>query len=137
VRNIAALAEMGCGIDLDDFGTGNASIGSIRRFAVRRIKIDRSFVTHVDQDRDQQKMIGALVSLADRLGLETLAEGVENAAEHAILAQLGCGHVQGFGIARPMPQDEMQAWARDYLAKAPALPQLAKRGGKRVAGEDR
>ena len=137
VRNIAALAEMGCGIDLDDFGTGNASIGSIRRFAVRRIKIDRSFVTHVDSDRDQQKMIEALVSLADRLGLETLAEGVENPAEHAILAQLGCKHVQGFGIARPMPQDEMRAWVLVYMAKAPAVPQLARRAGKRVAGEDR
>ncbi|HEX9858346.1 MAG TPA: bifunctional diguanylate cyclase/phosphodiesterase, partial [Paracoccaceae bacterium] len=62
VHNIAALAQVGCGVDLDDFGTGHASITNIRRFAVRRIKIDRSFVTRVDEDRDQQRMISAVLS---------------------------------------------------------------------------
>jgi EAL domain-containing protein (putative c-di-GMP-specific phosphodiesterase class I)/GGDEF domain-containing protein len=127
VRNIAALADMGCGIDLDDFGTGHASIGSIRRFAVRRIKIDRSFVTHVDQDRDQQKMISALVSLADRLGLDTLAEGVETRAEHAMLAQLGCRHVQGYGLARPMPVEETLAWIQTHEATRVSAPRIGKR----------
>ncbi|MDZ4135370.1 MAG: bifunctional diguanylate cyclase/phosphodiesterase, partial [Paracoccaceae bacterium] len=63
VHNIAALAKLGCGVDLDDFGTGHASITNIRRFAVRRIKIDRSFVTKLDEDRDQQKMVSAILSL--------------------------------------------------------------------------
>ena len=76
-RNIRRIADMGCGVDLDDFGTGNASITSIRRFALRRLKIDRSFVREVDQNRDQQKLVTAILSLAERLGLETLAEGVE------------------------------------------------------------
>jgi diguanylate cyclase len=130
VRNIAGLAAMGCGIDLDDFGTGNASIGSIRRFTVRRIKIDRSFVTRVDEDREQQKMIAALVSLADRLGLETVAEGVESGAEHAMLAQLGCAHVQGFGIARPMPFEETEAWMRARLAGVTPAPRIGKRAAR-------
>ena len=94
---------MGCGIDLDDFGTGHASITNIRRFDLRRLKIDRSFVTRVDEDREQQKIVSAILSMAERLGLETLAEGVETPGEHAMLSQLGCGHVQGFGIGRPMP----------------------------------
>jgi predicted signal transduction protein with EAL and GGDEF domain len=110
VSNIAAVARMGCGIDLDDFGVGHASITNIRRFAVRRIKIDRSFVTRLDEDREQQRIVSAVLSLAERLGLETLAEGVETAGEHAMLAQLGCGHVQGYGIARPMPFDETGDW---------------------------
>lgn len=124
VHNIAALARLGCGIDLDDFGTGHASITSIRRFAVRRIKIDRSFVTKVDEDREQQKVVSAVLSLAERLGLETLAEGVETQAELSMLGQLGCGHVQGFGIARPMPLEETADWIARHRAQVIAAPKI-------------
>jgi len=127
VSNISALARMGCGIDLDDFGTGHASITSIRRFAVRRIKIDRSFVTKVDEDRDQQKMVSAILSMAERLGLHTLAEGVETPGEHTMLAQLGCGDVQGFGIARPMPVDETMDWIERHRARPSAAPRISHR----------
>jgi len=124
VHNIAALSRMGCGIDLDDFGTGHASITNIRRFAVRRIKIDRSFVTRVDEDREQQKMVSAILSLAEQLGMETLAEGVETPGEHAMLAQLGCGHVQGFGLARPMPFDETVDWIARHRTRTAAPPRI-------------
>ena len=93
IRNLAGLARLGCCLDLDDFGTGNASITSIRRFAIERIKIDRSFVTHIDEDPEQQKMVAAILTMADRLGLDTLAEGVETPEEQRMLLQLGCGHV--------------------------------------------
>jgi diguanylate cyclase (GGDEF)-like protein len=127
VANIAALAAMGCGIDLDDFGTGHASITTIRRFAVRRLKIDRSFVTRVDQDREQQKLVSAIVSLAERLGLETLAEGVETASEHAMLSQLGCGHVQGYGLARPMPMEEASDWILRHMQRQDRIPRIGAR----------
>ena len=120
-RNIARIAQLGCGVDLDDFGTGNASITSIRRFALQRLKIDRSFVRDIDTDRGQQKLVTAILSLAEKLGLDTLAEGVETRGEHAMLAQLGCGHVQGYVIARPMPFDEVAPWLvrhRENLARA-------------------
>jgi diguanylate cyclase (GGDEF)-like protein len=117
VRNIAALARMGCGIDLDDFGTGHTSIANLRRFAVRRLKIDRSFVTRVDESREQQEIVAAILSLAERLNLDTLAEGVETAGQQAMLAQLGCGHLQGFGIARPMPFDDTPDWIRRHIAR--------------------
>lgn len=113
-RNIARIAQLGCGVDLDDFGTGNASITSIRRFALQRLKIDRSFVRDIDTDRGQQKLVTAILSLAEKLGLETLAEGVETRGEHAMLAQLGCGHVQGYVIARPMPFDDVAPWLARY-----------------------
>lgn len=124
-RNIAALSRFGCVIDLDDFGTGHASISNIRRFDVHRIKIDRSFITHVDTDRDQQNMVAAILTMAERLGLDTLGEGVESHGEHAMLAQLGCNHVQGYSIARPMPLEETAAWItahRDKIAEAQVLP---------------
>ncbi len=125
VANIAALARLGCGIDLDDFGTGHASITSIRRFAIRRLKIDRSFVTRVDEDRGQQRMIAAILSMAERLELSTLAEGVETAAEHAMLAQLGCNDVQGFGIARPMPIEDTSGWIAAERRKIGKLPRIS------------
>ena len=75
-RNINALGALGCRIDLDDFGTGNASIASIRRFSVSRIKIDRSFVMKADRDPEQQHMISAILTMAERLQVETLAEGI-------------------------------------------------------------
>ena len=127
VSNIAAIAQMGCGVDLDDFGTGHASITSIRRFQVRRIKIDRSFVTKVDEDREQQKIVSAVLSMAERLGMETLAEGVETQGEHAMMAQLGCGHVQGFGIARPMPVEETMDWIARHIVRQSAAPRIGNR----------
>ncbi|NEX46931.1 putative bifunctional diguanylate cyclase/phosphodiesterase [Pseudotabrizicola algicola] len=110
VTNLARLAALGCGIDLDDFGTGHASIANIRRFAVRRIKVDRCFVQRCDTDADQKRMVAAILSMCEQLGLETLAEGVETPGEHATVAQLGCGHVQGFGISRPMALEETFGW---------------------------
>lgn len=110
VTNLARIAELGCGIDLDDFGTGQASIANIRRFGVRRIKVDRCFVTRSDTDPEQKRMIAAILSMCEQLGLDTVAEGVETPGEHATVAQLGCGHVQGFGIGRPMAIDETFGW---------------------------
>lgn len=128
-RNIVELGHIGCQIDLDDFGTGHASITSLRRFTVHRLKIDRSFVTRVDRDEDQQRMLAAVLGMADRLGLETLAEGVESVGEHALLAQLGCDHVQGFGIARPMPADQIVDWARDHAGRIADAQRLGRSAG--------
>jgi diguanylate cyclase (GGDEF)-like protein len=123
-RNLTALTDLGIAFDLDDFGTGTASIAAIRRFSVDRIKIDRSFVSRVDTDPAQQEMAAAILSMAERLKLDTIAEGVESAGEHAMLAQLGCAAVQGFGIAPPMPFDETIGWLQRHnalIAEAPAL----------------
>lgn len=117
IGNLAALAQMGCRIDLDDFGTGHASITTIRKFSAERIKIDRSFVTGLDSDPEQRAMVSAILLMADRLGLETLAEGVETDSERAALTQMGCGHLQGFAIGRPMTHEGATAWIESYLEK--------------------
>ncbi|MCU0902160.1 MAG: bifunctional diguanylate cyclase/phosphodiesterase [Cypionkella sp.] len=126
-RNLAGLTRLGCPLDLDDFGTGHASLASIRRFGVGRIKIDRSFVTHVHEDREQQRTIAAILSMAEQLGLETLAEGVELQEEHNMLAQLGCKHVQGYVIARPMAFDDVVPWLTHYRATLRPLPRIGSR----------
>lgn len=126
-HNIIGLSKLGCRIDLDDFGTGHASIASIRRFKISRIKIDRSFVMKADRDPEQQRLIGAVLTMAERLDLETLAEGVETVGEHALLAQLGCDHVQGFGIGRPMPFDQTIDWITAHQAKLQDAPKIGKK----------
>ncbi|MEM9584688.1 MAG: bifunctional diguanylate cyclase/phosphodiesterase [Pseudomonadota bacterium] len=109
-RNIRALGSQGFRIDLDDFGTGHASLANIRRFAVDRIKIDRTFLANADTDPEQQRMIAAIIGLGERLDIDTLAEGVETLGEQSILSQLGCTHLQGFAIARPMPFEQTEDW---------------------------
>ena len=128
-NNIRSLSEIGCQIDLDDFGTGHASIASIRRFAVNRIKIDRSFVTKIDEDADQQKMLSAILMMAERLELETLAEGVESLGERSVLSQLGCGHIQGFGLARPMPFNDTIVWITKHNEKLKSAPHIGRKAG--------
>jgi len=126
IGNLAALADLGCGIDLDDFGTGYASITNIRRFSVGRIKIDRSFITGIDTDAEQRNMVAAIITMADRLSVQTLAEGVETRGEKATLQSLGCHDAQGFQIARPMPIQETVEWATAYFQHTRAPIQLSK-----------
>lgn len=126
VTNLSALSRHGFGIDLDDFGTGQASITNIRRFSIRRIKIDRSFVSRVDADPEQKKIVTGILMLCDQLGLQTVAEGVETPGEHGTLAQLGCTVLQGFGIARPMAMEETFGWIERTQAAYRPLPPLGR-----------
>jgi diguanylate cyclase (GGDEF)-like protein len=112
VQNINELARIGFQIDLDDFGTGHASISNLKKFHVSCIKIDRAFVTAIDVDEDQQKISGAMINLAKSLGMESLAEGVETKEEFIKLFALGCDYVQGYYIARPMPLEDTTEWLR-------------------------
>ncbi|SPF77389.1 putative signaling protein [Aliiroseovarius pelagivivens] len=125
-RNINALARMGCNIDLDDFGTGHASIAHIRRFNLNRIKIDRSFVTHVDTDTNQQNMISAILTMAKQLKIGALAEGVETHGEYTKLGELGCSDVQGYAVAKPMPMDAISLWIRNHKSTSDRIHHIPK-----------
>lgn len=107
---IARLSSAGCKIDLDDFGTGHASLSNLLLFQVDRLKIDRSFISNLHRKPDQRKMTEALVRLAETLGIETLGEGVEDREDWQLLSDLGCQSLQGFGIGHPMPLHEISAW---------------------------
>lgn len=128
-RNVTSLSKLGCCIDLDDFGTGHASIASIKRFDVSRIKIDRSFVAKADRDASQQQLVSAILTMAERLNLETLAEGVETKGEHALMAQLGCDHVQGFGIGKPIPFEKTLDWIAGHQNKVNDVPKIGRQTG--------
>jgi diguanylate cyclase (GGDEF)-like protein len=129
IATIAALRTHGVNLDLDDFGIGQASLLAIRRFGVNRIKIDRSFILDLDQDPEQQAMVAAILSMARHLGVETLAEGVETQAVQSLLAQMGCDHVQGYHVARPMPVEETIAWATRYNGTLAQPTVIGRRAG--------
>ena len=129
VQNIERLSAHGFNIDLDDFGTGSAAIANIARFRVNRIKIDRSFVTRMDRESSQQAVVAGILALAERLGVATVAEGVETEGEQSVLAQLGCDHIQGYGLSRPMPLEDTIGWMRSYNEKIPQTPRIGRRAG--------
>lgn len=128
-RNIRALGTQGFRIDLDDFGTGHASLANIRRFAVDRIKIDRSFIMRADEDPEQQRMVNAIISMAEQLGIDTVAEGIETIGEKSILSQLGCTHMQGYAIGRPMPFDQTLPWLKEHATHVAKTRQFPRRAG--------
>jgi diguanylate cyclase (GGDEF)-like protein/PAS domain S-box-containing protein len=109
--NIAILNRLhalGVKIALDDFGTGYASLNYLRTFPFDKIKIDRSFVNDLDTRDDCRAIVGAVISLANQLGMKTLAEGVEHEAQLIKLREQGCEMVQGWLFGKAMPAAHYQ-----------------------------
>ncbi len=100
------LREMGVSVSLDDFGTGYSSLSQLRRLPIDRLKIDRSFVAELPGDESSAAIAGAVVDLANAMGLGVVAEGVETAQQLEFLQARGCHEVQGFLFCRPLPADE-------------------------------
>ena len=96
------LQSLGVKLAMDDFGTGTSSLGFLRNYPFNTIKIDRSFVQDVTGSADVLAVIHATISLVENLGMASLAEGVENAAQVAVLQSLGCRYAQGYFFARPV-----------------------------------
>jgi diguanylate cyclase (GGDEF)-like protein/PAS domain S-box-containing protein len=103
VETLEALKAMGVRLALDDFGTGYSSLAHLHRFPLDVLKIDRSFTAALDAEDHGASIAGAIVSLAQALGLATVAEGIEDAAQQRRLARLGCTYGQGFLFSRPQP----------------------------------
>ncbi|MEP7059966.1 MAG: EAL domain-containing protein [Actinomycetota bacterium] len=106
------LHERGLRIAIDDFGTGYSSLSRLRSFPVDVLKIDRSFVTHLDQEPQAQHIVGAFIQLGQGLGMTTLAEGIETEGERRFLAERGCDLGQGYLFSRPVPAEEITARIR-------------------------
>ncbi len=126
IRNIENLSDAGFMVELDDFGTGHASISNLRNFKVDRIKIDRSFVKDVHLYSELAKITSAMIGLAHSLRIDALAEGVETPEERLVLNALGCDHIQGFGVSRPMPASDIPNWIAN-TQKARKLPPRQKK----------
>ncbi|WP_051324226.1 putative bifunctional diguanylate cyclase/phosphodiesterase [Candidatus Solirubrobacter pratensis] len=99
----SALRTLGVRISVDDFGTGFSSLASLADLPVDALKLDRSFIAAMDEGGSREALVAGVVSLAERLGLSIVAEGIETAAQLAALRRLGCGFGQGFHLGRPGP----------------------------------
>ena len=117
-RTLAALRGLGVGIVIDDFGTGFSSLSRLRQLDVDRIKIDRSFITHICESATDQAIVQAIVDMAKAASLATTVEGVETADQGDLLRRIGCDSVQGFFFARPMPGPDVEV----LMGCAPPLP---------------
>ncbi|MBI5255122.1 MAG: EAL domain-containing protein [Burkholderiales bacterium] len=106
LRNLHALRELGVRIALDDFGTGYSSLAYLRRFPFDTLKIDRAFVRELMTRHDARAIVKTIIELAQTLGMSTIAEGVEEPAQLDLLREAGCGSIQGFMVARPMPRGD-------------------------------
>ncbi|MBT2771211.1 EAL domain-containing protein [Halomonas sp. ISL-60] len=117
IQALKSLRTLGVQIALDDFGTGFSSLSYLKRLPINRIKIDRSFVRDVISDRRDAAIIDGVVAMANKMGLEVLVEGVEEAEQFNYLQQRGCDYFQGYYFARPMPLDAL----REFLHNPPAV----------------
>ena len=110
------LKEMGFSISVDDFGTGFSSLNYLRHFPLDVLKIDQSFVRELFEDDAALAIIDSIIALANALGMRTVAEGVETADQQLMLQHHGCDTLQGYLIARPLPEEEFMHWVRQYTA---------------------
>lgn len=106
------IKNMGMRVTMDDFGTGYSSLSYLREIPLSSVKIDRSFIFDLHKDENADKLIASIVSMAHKLGLEVVAEGVEEQSQADHLTALGCEYLQGYYFSRPVPQEEVQRMLR-------------------------
>jgi EAL domain-containing protein (putative c-di-GMP-specific phosphodiesterase class I) len=110
MRGLRALRELGAKIGIDDFGTGYSSLAYLHRLAVDAVKIDRSFVSRITSDENSAAIVRATADLGHALGLQVVAEGVEDSLSWSRLRSVSCDAAQGYFIARPMKAADMLPW---------------------------
>jgi EAL domain-containing protein (putative c-di-GMP-specific phosphodiesterase class I) len=106
--NLDGLRDRGIAIAIDDFGTGYASLTYLRQYPVSVLKIDRSFVAAIDTDERDERLVAGLIALAEAVGVQVTAEGVETARQARVLRKLGCPTSQGFLFSRAVPADQLE-----------------------------
>jgi EAL domain-containing protein (putative c-di-GMP-specific phosphodiesterase class I) len=119
------LKSIGVGIAMDDFGTGYSSLSSLRSFPFDKIKIDRTFVVDLGENSQNSVIVQAVIIIARALGMTTVAEGVETAAQQRLLAALGCDEVQGYLFSNAISSDRipqlLASWGVDAKARAKTI----------------
>jgi len=111
---LECLRDLGVRISIDDFGTGHSSLAQLKNIPVHELKIDKSFVMNICEDRQNEAIVRATIELAHSLGLSVVAEGVED--EHAMrrVSSLGAEVAQGYFLSKPVPAEELTAWMTRY-----------------------
>ena len=109
-KTMGELKDLGMSLAIDDFGTGYSALSYLHRFPIDTLKIDKSFVANLQSDENNKAITGAIVAMAERLNLRTVAECVERTEQVEILSEMQCQAAQGYYFARPLPQDKLAEW---------------------------
>jgi EAL domain-containing protein (putative c-di-GMP-specific phosphodiesterase class I) len=120
-RRLAAIKELGVRIAIDDFGTGYSSLAHLQRFPVDALKIDRSFIAGLRQNKEGEALIHTLVQLGKALSIETFAEGIEQQQELSFLKAEQCDSGQGFLFARPLDVEATETFMRSRANSSAAI----------------
>jgi EAL domain-containing protein (putative c-di-GMP-specific phosphodiesterase class I) len=107
---LTQMSDAGVRISIDDFGSGQTSLGMLANLPIAELKIDRSFIQDVQSIPEHAAIVRSMVELGHQLGLGVVAEGVETQMELSVVASTGCDVVQGYHFARPMPIDQLKPW---------------------------
>jgi EAL domain-containing protein (putative c-di-GMP-specific phosphodiesterase class I) len=126
IETLRELRALGVAIAIDDFGTGYSSLAYLKRLPVSRLKIDRSFVAGLPDDRHDRAIVQAIITMAHSLDMTTLAEGVETPEQWACLRELGCDGMQGFLCSQALPVDALGALLAGGTLQMVAAPELAR-----------
>ena len=113
--------DLGLKISVDDFGVGYSSLAYLRRLPLNEIKIDRKFVKDMVTSAEDAAIVKLVIDLGYNLGLQVIAEGVEDRETLDLLASLGCDQAQGYFISRPIPADDLATWATSTRSPSPPL----------------
>ena len=110
LANIDAIHRMGVSLSIDDFGTGYSSLSHLHRLPISELKLDMSFVRDLEHSESARALTTSILRIGDSLSLKVVAEGVENAAQRAVLASLNCDLLQGYYVSRPLSPHSLERW---------------------------
>ena len=136
-QQLDELKQLGIRLAIDDFGTGYSALAYLRSFPIDIVKIDQSFVASLDEDEQAVALVRSIISIAEALGLDTVAEGVETVTQLGTLRRLGCQVAQGHHFSRALPVEDLVGyfWEEEML-NSPALDMVSGDGFSRPAHSD-
>jgi EAL domain-containing protein (putative c-di-GMP-specific phosphodiesterase class I) len=110
IQQMDALTHAGIALAMDDFGTGYSSLNAFKRFPIKKLKIDKSFIDDMLENQDDAAIVETIISLSQTLKMMNIAEGVETQEQLDCLKQKGCEAIQGYLFSRPLPADDFMAF---------------------------
>lgn len=115
LKTLYELHEFGVKLAIDDFGTGYSNLSYLKQFPIHRLKIDQSFIRHIEREPVNVEIVRAIAALGKSMSLELVAEGVETDSELALAQSSGCEFVQGYRFSKPLPAAQLEAWVKERI----------------------